>query len=64
MARTLRRLWLALVCLFATTAFAAPARPLLVVLISIDQFRADYLSRFADLYRPAEGKGGWAGSAT
>ena len=31
---------------------AQPARPRLVVLISIDQFRADYLTRFADLYLP------------
>ncbi len=28
-------------------------RPRLVVLISIDQFRGDYLTRFGDLYRPA-----------
>jgi predicted AlkP superfamily pyrophosphatase or phosphodiesterase len=33
---------------------AAAPRPRLVVLISIDQFRADYLTRFADLYLPAE----------
>src|SRR5437867_4750876 len=32
---------------------AAPGRPRLVVLISIDQFRADYLTRFEDLYLPA-----------
>ncbi len=63
MARKLRLLWLALVCLFVFTvaATAAPAKPRLVVLISIDQFRADYLARFADLYRPAEGKGGVGG---
>lgn len=30
------------------------ARPRLVVLISIDQFRGDYLTRFADLFLPAE----------
>jgi predicted AlkP superfamily pyrophosphatase or phosphodiesterase len=41
------------------TAWAAPAipsgeRPRLVVLISIDQFRGDYLTRFADLYLPPE----------
>jgi hypothetical protein len=42
MARTLRPLWIALVCLLlSAAAFAAPARPRLVVLISIDQFRAD-----------------------
>lgn len=28
------------------------SRPRLVVLIAIDQFRADYLTRFQDLYRP------------
>lgn len=53
MARTLRPLWTALVCLaLSAAAFAAPARPRLVVLISIDQFRADYLPRFSDLYLP------------
>src|SRR5579872_5444889 len=62
MPRTLRLLSLALVCLFVSTAaFAAPAKPRLVVLISIDQFRSDYLTRFADLYRPAEGKDGVGG---
>lgn len=30
-----------------------PATPRLVVLISIDQFRADYLTRFEDLFLPA-----------
>lgn len=34
-------------------AVPAGPRPRLVVLISIDQFRADYLTRFADLYLPA-----------
>ncbi|HVT58613.1 MAG TPA: alkaline phosphatase family protein [Thermoanaerobaculia bacterium] len=33
-------------------AGVAEPRPRLVVLISIDQFRADYLSRFVDLYLP------------
>jgi predicted AlkP superfamily pyrophosphatase or phosphodiesterase len=44
----------------AARASAAPAAvgipglpPRLVVLISIDQFRGDYLTRFADLYLPA-----------
>lgn len=32
----------------------AQKRPKLVVLISIDQFRADYLTRFEDLYLPAK----------
>ncbi|MEP6753887.1 MAG: alkaline phosphatase family protein [Chthonomonadales bacterium] len=38
----------------AIPAFAdgIPAKPRLVVLISIDQFRADYLTRFEDLYLP------------
>jgi hypothetical protein len=46
----------------ASAAGAPAARPRLVVLISIDQFRADYLTRFADLYRPAadsQGVGGF-----
>lgn len=34
-------------------AASAAAPPRLVVLISIDQFRPDYLTRFADLYLPA-----------
>lgn len=33
------------------------ARPRLVVVLSIDQFRADYLTRLADLYLPPEGGG-------
>lgn len=36
----------------------AGKRPRLVVVVSIDQFRADYLRRFADLFLPADaGKG-------
>src|SRR5262249_31310508 len=35
----------------------AGPRPRLVVLISIDQFRGDYLTRFADLWLPAGGRG-------
>src|SRR3954451_16152467 len=62
MIRRLRPVALAIVCLFATlSAGAAPVRPRLVVLLSIDQFRADYLARFSDLYLPAEGKGGVGG---
>jgi predicted AlkP superfamily pyrophosphatase or phosphodiesterase len=38
----------------ATTNAAGAARPRLVVLISIDQFRGDYLTRFADLFLPPE----------
>jgi len=33
-------------------AAAAPRAPRLVVVISVDQLRADYLTRFADLYLP------------
>jgi predicted AlkP superfamily pyrophosphatase or phosphodiesterase len=53
-------LWLALGCLPAAHAgdetnaqrLLLAKRPRLVVVISIDQFRADYLQRFADLYLP------------
>jgi predicted AlkP superfamily pyrophosphatase or phosphodiesterase len=38
-------------------AGARPARPRLVLLLSIDQFRADYLTRFSDLYLPPSGGG-------
>jgi hypothetical protein len=62
MTRRLRPAALAAVCLLlAVAAAAAPAKPRLVVLISIDQFRADYLTRFADLYLPAEGAQGVGG---
>jgi len=47
--------------LLATAAGAAPVRPRLVVLISIDQFRADYLTRFWDLYKPATDASGAGG---
>jgi len=55
MAHRLRQVVLSIVCLlaFAAAASAAPERPRLVVLISIDQFRADYLTRFYDLFAPA-----------
>lgn len=39
----------------------APRLPRLVVVVSIDQFRADYLSRFADLYLPARTESGVGG---
>ncbi len=42
-------------------ASPALARPRLVVLISIDQLRADFLTRFADLYLPAAAPGGAGG---
>ncbi len=37
------------------------ARPRLVVMVSIDQFRADYLRRLADLFLPAQTGGGNVG---
>lgn len=37
------------------------ARPRLVVVLSIDQFRADYLTRFSDLYLPAKNGSGPGG---
>ncbi len=62
MTRRLRPVALAIVCLLlAAAAVAAPMKPRLVVLISIDQFRADYLERFADLYLPAAGPQGVGG---
>lgn len=45
-------------CAGASAPSAQPqntnARPRLVVVISIDQFRADYLPRFSDLYLPSQ----------
>lgn len=38
-----------------------PQQPRLAVVISIDQFRADYLLRFQDLYLPANSKAGVGG---
>ena len=63
MVRMLRPVALAIVCLLvASLAGAAPVRPKLVVLISIDQFRADYLMRFDDLFLPPVAvKGGTVG---
>jgi hypothetical protein len=49
-----------LVSAVALAATAADA-PRLTVVISIDQFRADYLNRFDDLYLPAQGKDGVGG---
>jgi predicted AlkP superfamily pyrophosphatase or phosphodiesterase len=63
MFRTLRPIALAIVfSLLAGAAAAAPVRPRLVVVISIDQFRADYQTRFYDLYLPPtsdQGVGGF-----
>jgi predicted AlkP superfamily pyrophosphatase or phosphodiesterase len=55
MIRLLRHVLLALAVLAApasTSAQAAATRPKLVVVISIDQFRADYLQRFARYFEP------------
>jgi len=41
----------------AANVAAATPRPRLVVVISIDQFRADYLTRFDDLYLPPRSDG-------
>lgn len=40
-----------------TIQSASPNRPKLVVVISIDQFRGDYTTRFADHYLPAQSGG-------
>ncbi len=47
--------------LLGQTAGRRGRAPRLVVLISIDQFRADYLERFADLYLPPSQDGGAPG---
>jgi predicted AlkP superfamily pyrophosphatase or phosphodiesterase len=54
MSRLARRLWLLLLPLAPLSGYAqAPAqRPRLVVVISIDQFRADYLQRFSRFFGP------------
>lgn len=54
----MRLRWIGAIAWIALTygvAWSAPngGRPRLVVVISIDQFRADYLTRFHDLYLPA-----------
>jgi predicted AlkP superfamily pyrophosphatase or phosphodiesterase len=63
MPRTFRRIAFAIVCflLLPAVAGAAPVRPRLVVLISIDQFRADYQTRFYDLFLPPASKTGVGG---
>ena len=40
-----------------TIQSSSPIRPKLVVVISIDQFRGDYTTRFADHYLPAQNGG-------
>ncbi len=61
-ASRLAALSLALLLILASLAGAAvPAKPRLVVLISIDQFRGDYQTRFADLFLPPMTQGGPGG---
>jgi predicted AlkP superfamily pyrophosphatase or phosphodiesterase len=70
-------LWLLATASFATAGAAGPGAasgpsavglsgppPRLVVVISIDQFRGDYLTRFADLWLPAVGVAGAPGQET
>src|SRR5258706_16100429 len=54
--RLCRVAWLPVICVSAALACVADVaqKPKLVVLISIDQFRADYLTRFEDLFLPAK----------
>jgi predicted AlkP superfamily pyrophosphatase or phosphodiesterase len=55
-------MWAMLLTTLALAASLALETPRLVVVISIDQFRTDYLTRYGDLYRPAmspEGVGGF-----
>lgn len=64
MIRAQRSAAILIVLLFAFAGLAGaavPTKPRLVVLISIDQFRADYQTRFQDLFLPAAGKGGVGG---
>lgn len=49
--------WLLLLVSLAAWGATPVERPKLVVLISIDQMRADYLTRHDDLFLPAMGKG-------
>jgi predicted AlkP superfamily pyrophosphatase or phosphodiesterase len=61
-------LWLLTIASLATARTSGPSAvglsgppPRLVVVISIDQFRADYLTRFADLWLPGVGVAGAPG---
>jgi hypothetical protein len=51
----------ALSAVVAARSEPIPAKPRLVVLISVDQFRGDYITRFADLLLPARSKEGVGG---
>lgn len=55
------KLSLALLLAIGTAACGKEQRPALVVVISIDQFRADYLERFKDLFLPARNFSGPGG---
>lgn len=64
MFRAQRSAAILIVLLFALASLAGaavPAKPRLVVLISIDQFRADYQTRFVDLFLPPVTKDGPGG---
>lgn len=67
MRRNSRTLFAAASVLLAAACAAPPApaqspeKPRLVVLISIDQFRGDYLTRFPQLFLPASSKDGVGG---
>ena len=47
--------------LFCCPSFAAQKRPKLLLMIVLDQFRADYLTRFESRFLPAQGKNGEVG---
>lgn len=58
----LRKLICLILCgLFAAPVLAEPEKPKLVVLIMVDQFRADYLERFSENFLPARDAGGQPG---
>ncbi|MBS1962800.1 MAG: alkaline phosphatase family protein [Bdellovibrionales bacterium] len=50
--------------IYAASREIIPQRPKLVVLLVIDQFRADYLMRFASRFLPAKGPKGYGGFHT
>jgi len=57
----LHRIALALACIATAVAQAAPAKPRLVLVISIDQFRADLMRRFEPWFLPPKSNGGVGG---
>ncbi len=56
----MRRILIASLALAAAASAMAAEKPRLVIVLSIDQFRGDYLQRFADLFLPAN-QGGKVG---